>query len=408
MKLLIVSQYFWPEHFLINDIAKILVERGHEVFVLTGKPNYPRGQIFKGYDYFTISEQTINNIHVIRVPIIPRFSSYFTLLLNYVSFVISAIIFGSWKLKNRKFEAIFVFGNSPIFQAIPAIFFAKIFKKPISIWIQDLWPESLSAIKFTNNKYVLNLIKIIVKFIYSNVDLILIQSKGFYKKINKLNKTTQIKYLPNFYLEESLKSRYDKKYDKFFKTKFIFIFAGNLGKAQSLDTLIDAAYLLRNKSDINFILIGDGSEKRNLMDKVDKLNLENIIFIEQQSSKVISSFLQKASALIVTLGDEEVLNLTIPSKIQAYLHSSKPIIASINGTSAEILKKSGAAFVVKSGDHIKLKNAILKFTKLSLKERNLMGKKGKIFFENNFSIEKFMNKFMIFMNLSIQNFNERK
>ena len=163
MKLLIVSQYFWPEHFLINDIAKKLVERGHEVFVLTGKPNYPRGQIFKGYDYFSISEQTINNIHVIRVPIIPRFSSYFTLLLNYVSFVISAIIFGSWKLKNRKFEAIFVFGNSPIFQAIPAIFFAKIFKKPISIWIQDLWPESLDLTTKSTPKFISKIIKKVTK-----------------------------------------------------------------------------------------------------------------------------------------------------------------------------------------------------------------------------------------------------
>ena len=408
MNILIVSQYFWPEHFLINDVAKILVSKGHKVFVLTGKPNYPKGEIFKGYDYFSISEESINNIKVLRVPIIPRFSSYFTLLLNYVSFVFSAIIFGFWKLKDKKFEAIFVFGNSPIFQAIPAIFFAKIFKKPISIWMQDLWPESLSAIKFTSNKYLLNLIKIIVKFIYSNVDLILIQSKGFYKKIIKLNKTTQIKYLPNFYLEESLQSRFNKKYEKFFKRKFIFIFAGNLGKAQSLHTLIDAAYLLRNQSDINFILIGDGSEKKNLIYKVDKLNLKNIIFIEQQSSKVINGFLQKASALIVTLGDQEVLNLTIPSKIQAYLYSSKPIIASLNGTSAEILRKSGAAFVVRAGDSIKLKNAILKFTKLSLKERNLMGKKGKIFFENNFSIEKFMSKFLYFMNLSIQNFNKSK
>ena len=330
------------------------------------------------------------------------------MLLNYVSFVLRSIIFGFWKLKDKKFEAIFVFGNSPIFQAIPAIFFSKIFKKPISIWIQDLWPESLSAIKFTNNKYLLNLISIIVKFIYSNVDLILIQSKGFYKKINLLNKNTQIKYLPNFYLKESSQTRFNKKYDKFFKRKFIFVFAGNLGKAQSLHTLIDAAYLLRNQSDINFILIGDGSEKRNLIAKVDKLNLKNIIFIEQQSSKVINSFLQKASALIVTLGDEEVLNLTIPSKIQAYLYSSKPIIASINGTSAEILRKSGAALVVRAGDHIKLKNAILKFTKLSLRERNLMGKRGKIYFENNFSISKFMSKLMYFMHLSIQNFNKSK
>tara|TARA_A100000164_G_scaffold382143_1_gene438954 strand:- start:6604 stop:7830 length:1227 start_codon:yes stop_codon:yes gene_type:complete len=408
MKILIVSQYFWPEHFLINDIAKILVAKGHQVFVLTGKPNYPKGKIFKGYDYFSISDQTINNINVIRVPIIPRFSSYFTLLLNYISFVISAIIFGFWKLKDKKFEAIFVFGNSPIFQAIPAILFAKIFKKPISIWIQDLWPESLSAIKFTSNKYLLNLIKIIVKFIYINVDLILIQSRGFYKKINILSKSTQIKYLPNFYSKESSQLRFNKKYDKFFRKKFIFMFAGNLGKAQSLDTLIDAAYLLRNESDIEFIIIGDGSEKRNLIEKVDKLNLKNIIFIEQQTSNVINSFLQKASALIVTLGDQEVLNLTIPSKIQAYLSSAKPIIASLNGTSSSILRESGAALVVRAGDHIKLKNAILKFTRLSLKERNLMGKKGKIYFENNFSITKFMDNFISFMNLSIQNFNESK
>ena len=408
MKLLIVSQYFWPEHFLINDLAKTLVEEGHDVFVLTGKPNYPKGKIFKGYDYFSITEENINNINVIRVPIIPRFSSYFTLLLNYISFVISSIIFGFWKLKDKKFDAIFVFGNSPIFQAIPAIFFAKVFKKPISIWIQDLWPESLSAIKFTKNKYLLNFIRIIVRFIYINVDLILIQSKGFYKKINKLHKNTQIKYLPNFYLKESYQSRFNKKYDKFFKRKFTFVFAGNLGKAQSLDTIIDAAFLLRNESYMEFILIGDGSEKRNLVDKVEKLCLKNIKFIEQQSSVVIDSFFQKASALLVTLGDEEVLNLTIPSKIQAYLHSSRPIIAALNGTSADILRESGAAFVVRAGDHLKLKNAILKFTSLSLKERNLMGKKGKVYFDNNFSATKFIDNFISYMNLSIHNFNKSK
>ena len=407
MKLLIISQYFWPEHFLINDIAKILAEKGHQVLVLTGKPNYPSGKILKGYGYFSITEETINNIKVIRVPIIPRFSSYFTLILNYFSFVISATLFGFWKLKDKKFESIFVFGNSPILQAIPAIFFSRIFKKPISIWIQDLWPESIEAIKFTKNKYLLNFIRIIVKFIYSNVDLILIQSRGFYKKINLLHKNTQIKYLPNFYLKESFESIFNKKYDKFFRKKFIFIFAGNLGKAQSLDTLIKAAFLLRNESNIEFILIGDGSEKRNLVEKVDKLRLKNVIFIEQQSRNTINSFFQKASALIVTLGDEEVLNLTIPSKIQAYLHSSKPIIAALNGISAEILRKSGAAFVVRSGNHIKLKNAILKFTRLSQKERNLMGKKGKIYFDNNFSITKFMDNFMYFINLSIKNFNKR-
>ena len=407
MKFLMVSQYFWPENFLINDLAKILVEKGHQVIVLTGKPNYPKGKIFKGYSYFSISEEIINNITIIRVPIIPRFSSYLTLGLNYFSFVINAIIFGYFKLKDKEFEAIFVFGNSPIFQAIPAIFFAKVFKKPITIWIQDLWPESLSAIKFTKNKYLLNFVKIIVKFIYSKVDLILIQSRAFYKKIKILHKTTQIKYLPNFYLKESFQSRFNKKYDRHFRKKFIFMFAGNLGKAQSLETIIDAAFLLRNQSDIQFILIGDGSEKRNLLDKVDKLSLKNIIFIKQQSAFVINSFLQKASALIVSLRDDEVLNLTIPSKIQAYLYTSKPIIASLNGTSAEILRKSGAAFVVRAEDHIKLKDAILKFTRLSLKERNLMGKKGKIYFENNFSITKFMDDFISFMNLSIKIFNKK-
>jgi len=402
MKILIISQYFWPENFIINEIAFSLKSIGNEVIVLTGKPNYPEGKFFKGYNPFFINKNLKENIEIIRVPIFPRLNSLITLILNYLSFILSASLFGPFLLVNKKFDIILIYGVSPILQAIPAIFIARIFRKPSILWIQDLWPESIFATKYSLNKYLLIMLKYIVKNIYSNVDLLLAQSKGFIKKISEFNCITPIEYLPNSYPHSKNKDHGNIFVEEVFKKEFNFVFAGNLGKAQSLETILNTANLLKDRNDIGFVFIGDGSEKNYLIREASKKDLKNIIFLNRQPANKMSFYFKKASALLVTLSNNEVLNVTLPSKIQAYLSSGIPILASLNGVSADILIESGAALVSPADNSIAFKDLIIKFTKLSTEQKLLMGKKGKEFFYENFDHEIIVSKLDKYLRKIIQ------
>ncbi len=408
MKILVISQYFWPENFVINEIVFSLNELNNDVYVLTGKPNYPVGKIFEGYKYFTIEKEFKNKVEIFRVPIFPRLTSFLTLILNYLSYVLSASLFGPFLVKSKDFDVILVYGVSPILQALPAILLSKIYKKPVILWLQDLWPESISATKYSNNNFLFGIIRLLVKFIYNNVHLLLAQSKGFYKKILDLNKTTPLDYLPNSYPFKEFK--YPKKIidgDEIFKNKFNFLFAGNMGKAQSLTTILNTAKLLEKESNISFIFIGEGSQKRFLKKEVFRKKLKNVIFVDQKPPHLMPYFFKKASALLVTLSDNEVLNLTLPSKIQAYLSSQMPIIAAINGTSADILLESGAALVSPAEDSYALRDSIIKFIKLSDQKKKIMSKNGKIYFDKNFSQEVIINKLLQYI-FRVTKLNEKK
>lgn len=402
MKILIISQYFWPENFVINEIAFSLKELGNDVIVITGKPNYPEGKIFKGYKHFNIEKHIKNNVEIFRVPIFPRLKSLKTLILNYLSFILSCSFFSPYLLINKKFDIIFIYGVSPILQAIPAIFISKLFKKPSALWVQDLWPESIFATKYKLNNFLLYFLKHLVNWIYKNVDFILVQSKGFIKKISDIKCNTPIAYLPNSYPHNKSVKSINIVDQNIFKKEYNFIFAGNLGKAQSLNTVLDTADLLKEKDNIGFILIGDGSEKNYLINQASKRNLRNIIFLDRQTAELMPIYFKKASALLVTLSNNQVLNLTLPSKIQAYLSSGIPILAAINGTSADILIESGAALVSPAENAIAFRDLILEFIKLPIEEKILMGKNGKDYFKKNFDHKIIVNKLINYLNKVIQ------
>ena len=246
MKVLIFSQYFWPETFGINALTRSLKKRGAKITILTGKPNYPEGFVFEGYSTLGIQRENYEGMEVYRLPLIPRGqNSYMGLFLNYVSFIFSACIFGPLVLRGMAFDAVFVYAPSPLLQALPAIWLARLKHAPLVLWVQDLWPESLSATGSIKNQWALKLVESVVRFIYRHVDMILIPSEAFRLPIQKLAPVrADIRYYPNAWIEEPDTKNSDGAVETLAQKiaeRFSVVFAGNLGTAQSLETVIRAA-----------------------------------------------------------------------------------------------------------------------------------------------------------------------
>lgn len=391
MRVLIVSQFFWPENFKINDVAKGLKERGHEVSVLTGIPNYPKGKFYKGYSFFKMKQEDYEGITIYRSSVIPRGSgSSIKLFLNYFSLALFASI--RILFVRKKFDRILVFEASPITIGIPAIIAKYKFKAPIYFWVQDLWPESITAAGGVSNKTIISLVDKLTRFIYRNSKMILVQSKAFIPYIkNQGISSEKIVYLPN-----STESFYKKVNDN---NKFIdlipedgpvLMFAGNIGEAQGFDTIIKAAkYLDENDLKINWVILGDGRQKKSIINRIETLGIQDrFFFLGSYPGKDMPHFFIHADALLVTLKKNLIFSYTIPSKIQSYLACSKPIIASLDGEGGRVILEAECGLVSPSEDFMSFSKSIITFLKLSYDKREVMGKNARLYFETEFDREK--------------------
>ena len=394
MKILIISQYFKPENFRINDLAEQLIEKKHKVTVLTGLPNYPKGKLFKGYNFFSFGRYYENRLSIIRVPIIPRFSSKgWQLFLNYFSFALSASLISPFI--SKKYDLIFVYEPSPFTVGIPAVLIKKFIKKPIIFWVQDLWPESLEAAGKIKSPVVIYLISKMVRWIYKNCDVVLVQSKGFINSvINSGAMKEKIIYIPNWAENEYILTPKNTNFDNldFPKNGFKVLFAGNLGAAQSLNTIIKAAVTLKN-SEINWIIVGDGRYKKYLMENINDNSLQDkFFFIDQQPLSNMSNLFSSSDVLLVTLLKKHIFSLTVPGKIQSYMASGKPIVAAIDGEGFNIINNSKSGIAVKAEDHESLANAILNMSKMNKSDLDNMGKMGFKYYQDNFNRESLIQK----------------
>ena len=391
MKILVVTQYFWPEDFRINDICEGLIEKGHEVEVLTGIPNYPYGKFYDGYSFFKKGKLEYKGIKIKRVPIIPRGKDGFIkLALNYISYTVSASIATIGLLFN-KYDRVFVFQLSPITLAIPGIIVSKVKKIPSTIYIQDLWPESLYCIKeIKNNKVKYILDKICMK-IYNSFDNVLITSNGFKKKLTDRGMDkVKITYLPqwaeNFY-------RTENENEKVEKNIVTVTLAGNIGKAQSVSTIIEAANLAKNYKQIKWQIIGDGSEFENIKDLVRDYSLEDTVSIlGRKPAKDMPMYFSNSDGLIVTLNNDDILKATLPAKVQSYMASGKPIIAAISGEGNQVIKESCSGLVGEAEDYEKLYENVITLYGMGMDQKEELGENGKKFFEANFTRERLLNK----------------
>ena len=402
LKVLILSQYFWPEEFRVNDIVKGLVERGVSIDVLTGKPNYPVGLIFKNYTASGISVESYDGMVINRIPIFPRGKGgRLKLTINYLSFILSAFIFSPFVLRRKKFDLIFVYAPSPLLQALPALFLRMLKKAPLVLWVQDLWPESLEATGYIKNRYFLSLIELCSRLIYAYSDLILVQSEAFIPPVRRLAAKAKIKYYPNS-VDAVFRSAVPDKvvaHEIFSTIKFPILFAGNIGSAQAMEVIISAAEILEAQPDIGFVIAGQGSRFEWMSSEVKRKGLKNISLIGRFPIDAMPGMMEMAAALLVTLADQPIYAMTIPAKIQSYLAMGKPIIACLNGEGARVVKAANAGFTVPAEDADGLAQAILKLYRMSADERSLMGKNGHSYYEQNFDHDKLVDEL-------IQNFKE--
>lgn len=391
MRILIVSQYFWPEAFRINDLAYCLRRRCHEVRVLTGMPNYPSGRFSKGYGIFKKWTDSFEGVSVTRVPLWPRRrGGRLDLSLNYLSFVFSAIVFGLFRVRQR-YDCLFVFGVSPIISALPAIVMKWFTGTPVVLWVQDLWPQSVSAVGAIRSPFLLKLIELVVRFIYWQSDLILIQSEGFRENVQQLTSDhSKIHYLPNW-VEEiyvPLERTEVRGPALDLPDGFRVMLAGNIGLAQAMDTLVRAAEILKTTPDIKWIILGDGSERARIQKLVVDLGLEsNVFFLGRLPVDMMPHYFAMADVLVVTLKTDPTFAAVIPSRIQSYLACGRPVIAALDGEGQRVVREAGAGLVGPSEDATHLAQNVMTLYRMSPEERAEIGRKGLAYHRQHFDRE---------------------
>lgn len=394
MRILIVSQYFWPENFKINDLCLGLKEKGHYIEVLTGLPNYPKGKFFEGYSLFKNNDETWEGIPIHRSKLFPRGSGGLKLMINYFSFAFFASL--KSRVISKKFDCILVYEPSPITVGIPAIIAGKRLKIPYYFWVQDLWPESLTAAGGIKNRFVLKFFESITKLIYKKAEKVLVQSKGFKNYIvNQGIDPDKIIFYPNstenFYQPVTPEKPFQNKMPE----GFCITFAGNLGEAQSLFTILNAAIIIKQKGyhQIKWVFLGDGRQREQLERYVEVNNLKDVVhFLGAYPGTDMPKFFACSDALISTLKKNKIFSLTIPSKIQSYLACGRPILASLDGEGADIIDNAQAGYSSPAEDEILLAENAIKLVNDSEEDRNMMGKNGLSYFNNEFERNMLLDK----------------
>lgn len=388
MKILIVSQYFWPENFRINDLVRDMTSRGHEVSVLTGMPNYPEGAIHEDFKKAPDQYRDFHGARVIRVPLVPRGKSAVRLMLNYVSFAVSASVIGPFKLSGKKFDVIFAYEPSPITVGLPAIVMKWLKRAPLAFWVLDLWPESLSAVGAVKSPFILRMVGSLVRFIYRHCDSILAQSRSFIDGIGKYcNDSGKIKYFPSW-SEDLFSETTVSPAPEVARREDLFnvVFAGNIGDAQDFPCILQAALLLRERRDIRWIIVGDGRMASWAGEQIAEHGLQdNVIMVGRFPLDRMPSFFEHADALLVTLKANEVFAMTIPGKLQTYLSSGLPIIAALDGEGALVVNEAQAGYASNAGDAEALAASVVRMAGLDSEERQKMGAAGKAYYEAQFA-----------------------
>ena len=379
MRLLVVSQYFWPENFRINDLVGELVRRGHQVTVLTGLPNYPDGKVFQEFSEDPERFLNYEGADIIRVPMTARGQGSLRLMLNYLSFAVSASMLGFWKLRGRKFDAIFAYQVSPVTVGLPAVMMRAVKSAPLAFWVLDLWPETLEAVGVVRHPSLLQAVGKLVSFIYKRCDMVLVQSKRFIPQVKKYaGNNIRVEYFPSW--AEPFFGSKDVGYADEVPPKtgsFNVLFAGNIGDAQDFPAILAAAESLKSHSHIRWLIVGDGRLARWVADEIKRRNLHDcVLMLGRYPVERMPAIFKHANALLVSLKDEPIFSMTIPGKLQSYLAAGIPVVAMLNGEGAKVVRDSQSGLTCAAGDHAGLAAAVLKLSEMTNAEREVMGGNG--------------------------------
>ena len=393
-KILVVSQHYWPEDFRLNDLTEILVENNHQVTVLTGQPNYPTGTPFPGYRWWKFSCETHKGIKIYRVPLWPRHSGRaIHLIINYLSFNVFTLLAAPYFMF-RKYDHVIGWGTSPIFQSLAGAFIALFKRIPFTVWVLDLWPESLSATGTVRNQTALNFVLIFVRMFYRLCDNILCTSESFIRHLQtQKTNTNKLKYFPNwaesFYQSDEPARPVTLAADFSFPNGTVITYAGNLGTAQDIETLAEAVKLCKDIPNLHFIFLGDGRQKDWFEKKITQENLTSKVkILGRFPPSDMPYFFKRTDAFLVTLKNEDIFSKTLPGRVMSFMAAGKPIIAAAGGETDSVVMKSQAGLSVKAGDPQALAYAIQKFHGLSNDDKNKMALKSKRYFSDFFTREK--------------------
>ncbi|WP_416327449.1 glycosyltransferase family 4 protein [[Eubacterium] hominis] len=384
MNILVISQYYYPEPFKINEICEEMVGRGHQITVLTGLPNYPEGEIFEEYKGFNIEKaEMLNGVKVIRVPIKPRKKGSINLVKNYISYVTEA----NKRLKklDSVFDLVFVYQLSPILMAIPAIKFHKRHRIPLILYCLDLWPESIKTIGINEGNIIFKVLRRLSKAIYKSCDKICVSSPSFidYLASELSLKATEIEFIPQHGEEEYLEISSSNIHNP-----LVITYAGNIGKAQDFTTLLRT--IKEKDLNVHVRIIGNGSMLEELEQMIFKLDLIEKISLEGRKNKCeLKQLFNETDVLYITLKNNSLLGNTLPTKLQTYMAVGKPILANIGGDAKKVIEESSCGLVSDFGDIDKLATNIKKISE------NYMEYcvRGRLYFEKNFTLAKVVDEF---------------
>lgn len=403
-RVLIVTQYYYPESFRINELGKELVDRGYHVDALVGIPNYPDGKYYKGYGLFTKRKEKVNGVTVYRCFQFPRGrkASIFRLSLNYLSYMICAcmwiLFFFSFR---KKYDAVIAFEPSPITLIVPACLLGMIRGTKVLSWIQDIWPDSITDRASERLSELLTPpLNIVTEFVYKHSDKILISSKGMKDLVcRNADYSNKIVYVPNW-CDDFLNVRPSENSIPEIPNGFVIMMAGNLVDSLDSEALCKCAELLKDNSDIHFAFVGGGSCKEQMEQLFKSHGLDNVHFYGRHPFEMMPLFYAKADVMLLSLMPQKTrhLDVTVPSRLQSYMSAGKPIYAMIGSGAREVIESSDCGFVVDAGDYEGLADIILKTYKddTLLKEK---GRNARIAFEKEFTLEMGTNHFEQLINI---------
>ncbi len=380
--ILVVSQYFYPEQFRINDICQEWVKRGYQVTVVTGIPNYPEGRFYTGYGFFKRRTEKWNGVRIIRIPLIARGKTPVGMVVNYLSFVISSFL---WvRFTKIKADYVFTFEVSPMTQALLGVWYSKKHKIPNYLYVQDLWPENVEIVTGIHSQLILKPIGKMVDYIYKNCDQIFATSPSFVKEICKRGaEAEKVHYWPQ-YAEEFYKPLERKPTVEIPDEEcFKIIFTGNIGYAQGLEVLPKVAKILKNENEkVKFYIVGDGRYKSELIKEIKQRKVDDMFkMIDRQPAERIPELLAACDAAFISFKDEPLFYKTIPAKLQSYMACGMPVIASAQGETERIINEADCGICAGIGDVEELSKGIRRMMR---KVPTQMGENGRKYFGKKF------------------------
>jgi glycosyltransferase involved in cell wall biosynthesis len=396
MRILFLTQWFQPESFFKGlPFAKALKDKGHEIEVLTGFPNYPGGKVYAGYRIRLYQQELMDGIKVHRVPLYPSHDkSALGRIVNYLSFSLSAFLMGPWLVK--KPDVIYVYNLVTL--GLPAFVLRFLYGSKVIIDVQDLWPESVASSGMLGNKNILRVLNGLCNWVYRKADQLVVLSPGFKNHlVNRSIPQDKIKVIYNWCNETDMqRSALQSETSKSIKTtgKFVVLYAGAMGVVQGLDTLLNCADICRTElPDVQFFLIGDGADRSRLEQMATERKLDNVVFLPRRSIETMGEIIAMADALIVHLKDDPLFRITIPSKTQAYLYMGKPVIMAVHGDAAALIEEAKAGIVCEQDNPLALADAIRLLCSVGAEERSKMGDAGYRYYMQHLSFEKGINNF---------------